>query len=227
MTDFVKKAVSLDQDSIGGYIKRIREKKNLKLSEVSEDININIKYLQAIESGNYRELPKGAYGKIFFKKYIEYLGVRHKNIVNEFVKEQNRNQNFESNIFFNQVVSWKHLLSLPKVLRNLLILLVVIICFIYLSIYFKNIFAAPFLELSVPQDNQIISDYNIVVEGRTEPESELKINGNLVLIDGSGYFSEGIHLKSGVNVVAVSSKKKYSREKEVIRQILVESRDAK
>lgn len=224
MADFVKKAVSLDQDSIGAYIKRIREKKGLKLSEVAEDININIKYLQAIEAGNYRELPKGAYGKIFFKKYIEYLDVRHKNIVNEFVKEQNRNQNFESNIFFNKVVSWENLLSLPKVLRNFLIFLVVAICFIYLFIYFKNIFAAPFLELSVPQDNQIISDYNISVEGRTEPESELKINGNLVLIERNGSFSEEIHLRSGVNVVVVSSKKKYSREKELIRQILVEPR---
>lgn len=224
MGDFVKKSVSLDQDSIGSYIKRIREKKGLTLLEVSENISINIKYLQAIEMGNYRELPKGAYGKIFFKKYIEYLDIRHKNIINEFVKEQNRNQNFESNIFFNKVINWRNLLSLPKILRNLLILLVVIICFFYLFFYFKNIFAAPFLELTVPQDNQIISDYNISVQGKTEPESELKINGILVLIDGSGSFSEDVHLRSGINVIVVSSKKKYSKEKEVTRQLLVETK---
>lgn len=222
MNDFVKKPVSLDQDSLGSYIKRIREKKGLELLEVSAAININIKYLQAIESGNYRDLPKGAYGKIFFKKYIEYLDIRHKNIVNEFIKEQNRSQNFESNIFFNQVVSWKNLLSLPKVLRNLLILLVVVVCFLYLFFYFKNVFAPPFLELEVPQDNQIVSDYNITVQGKTEPESELKINDNLVLIDQSGAFSEGVHLKSGINIIEVSSKKKYSRERIVTRKILVE-----
>lgn len=222
MNDFVKKPVSLDQDSLGSYIKRIREKKGLELLEVSAAININIKYLQAIESGNYRDLPKGAYGKIFFKKYIEYLDIRHKNIVNEFIKEQNRSQNFESNIFFNQVVSWKNLLSLPKVLRNLLILLVVVVCFLYLFFYFKNVFAPPFLELEVPQDNQIVSDYNITVQGKTEPESELKINSNLVLIDQTGAFSEGVHLKSGINIIEVSSKKKYSRERIVTRKILVE-----
>lgn len=222
MNDFVKKPVSLDQDSLGSYIKRIREKKGLELLEVSAAININIKYLQAIESGNYRDLPKGAYGKIFFKKYIEYLDIRHKNIVNEFIKEQNRSQNFESNIFFNQVVSWKNLLSLPKVLRNLLILLVVVVCFLYLFFYFKNVFAPPFLELEVPQDNQIVSDYNITVQGKTEPESELKINNNLVLIDQAGAFSEGVHLKSGINIIEVSSKKKYSRERIVTRKILVE-----
>ncbi len=222
MNDFVKKPVSLDQDSLGSYIKRIREKKRIELSEVAVAININIKYLQAIESGNYRDLPKGAYGKIFFKKYIEYLDIRHKNIVNEFIKEQNRSQNFESNIFFNQVVSWRNLLSLPKVLRNLLILLVVVVCFLYLFFYFKNVFAPPFLELEVPQDNQIVSDYNITVQGKTEPESELKINDNLVLIDQTGYFSEAVHLKSGINIIEVSSKKKYSREKTVTRKILVE-----
>ena len=90
------------------------------------------------------------------------------------------------------------------------------------TFYFKNVFAPPFLELEVPQDNQIVSDYNITVQGKTEPESELKINNNLVLIDQAGAFSEGVHLKSGINIIEVSSKKKYSRERIVTRKILVE-----
>ncbi len=222
MSDFIKRPVRLDQDSIGSYVRKIRKKREITLSEVAEKTNIKIKYLIAIESGNYKDLPKGIYSKIFFKKYIDFLGIRHKNIVNDFIKEQNRSQNFESNIFFNKIVNWKNLLSLPKVLRNLSIFFVILICFLYLFFYFRNIFSSPSLEVFYPSDNYILNEFSIKVEGQTEPESEVKINGQLILIDSSGYFSKSIYLKSGVNIIIVSSKKKYSQENIIKRQILVE-----
>ncbi|HPT08653.1 MAG TPA: helix-turn-helix domain-containing protein [bacterium] len=223
MSDFVKKPVSLEQDSIGSYIKKIREKHNIELEEVALNIDVNIKYLRAIENGNYKELPKGIYSKIFFKKYINFLGITHKNIVNDFVKEQNRNQNFESNIFFNKVVDWKNLLSLPKVIRNFLIFFAIVVCFVYLFLYFKNVFAPPFLEVNHPQENQILTDFFVNVSGQTEPESEVKINDQLILIDNDGDFSENIHLKSGVNAITIISKKKHSKENTITRQVLVET----
>lgn len=222
MGDFVKKQVSLDQDSIGSYIKKIRERRGLDIYIIASKIGVNVKYLLAIENGNYKDLPKGIYSKIFFKKYIDFLDIRYKNIVNDFVKEQNRSQNFESNIFFNKVVNWKNLLSFPKMLRNLSIFLIVVICFFYLLFYFRNIFSPPFLRVASPLENQIVNSYSINVDGETEPESEVKINGQPILINKDGNFSETIHLKSGINVVTISSKKKYSQENNIIRQILVE-----
>ncbi len=222
MSSFIKRSVSLDQDSIGAYIKKIREKRNISIEDVSKSINVNIKYLEAIESASYKDLPKGIYSKIFFKKYIEFLGIKHKNVVNDFIKEQNRNQNFEKNIFFNKVVNWRHLLSTPKIARNILVFLVILVCFVYLFVYFKNIFSAPFLNIVHPPENKVSNEFNIEVEAYSEPGSEVRINGQLVLTDENGYFKSSVYLKSGLNVINVSSKKKYSKETIVIRQILVE-----
>lgn len=222
MSDFVKRSVSLEQDSIGSYIKKIRERRGIDINEVSEKTGVNVKYLIAIENGNYKDLPRGIYSKIFFKKYVDFLGVRYKNIVNDFAREQSRGQNFEDNIFFNKVVSWKNLLSFPKILRNILVALLIIICFFYLFFYFRIIFSPPFLEIFSPLDNQIISEYYINVAGRTEPESEVKINGQLILIGSEGSFSEDIRLGSGVNNIIIEAKKKYSKGKVVVKQILVE-----
>jgi cytoskeletal protein RodZ len=222
MSEFVKKPVSLGQDSIGNYVKKIREKQGINLEDVSKNIDVNIKYLLAIENGKYEELPKGIYSKIFFKKYINFLGINHKNIVNDFVREQTRNQNFESNIFFNKVVNWKNLLSLPKVIRNLVIFFIIIICLIYLLFYFKNVIAPPHLKVNYPQENQVVNSFLLNVSGKTEPESEVKINNQLTIIDDDGNFSEDIYLKSGVNTIAITAKKKHSRESSIIRQVLVE-----
>ncbi|MCK9438955.1 MAG: helix-turn-helix domain-containing protein [Patescibacteria group bacterium] len=222
MSGFVKKNIFLDQDSVGAYIKKNRQKKSISLEEASLKTGINIKYLKAIEESSYRDLPKGVYAKIFFKKYVDFLDIRHKNIVSDFVKEYDRSQNFEKNIFFNKVVSWKSFVSLPRVLRNLLIFLVVVICLFYLFFYLKNIFAPPFLEVYNVEDRQIINSSSVLIEGKTDAESEVSINGEAVLSDASGQFSEVIYLKSGINFIHISAKKKYSKQNLIIKQILVE-----
>lgn len=222
MSGFVKKNIFLDQDSVGAYIKKNRQKKSISLEEASLKTGINIKYLKAIEESSYRDLPKGVYAKIFFKKYVDFLDIRHKNIVSDFVKEYDRSQNFEKNIFFNKVVSWKSFVSLPRVLRNLLIFLVVVICLFYLFFYLKNIFAPPFLEVYNVEDRQIINSSSVLIEGKTDAESEVSINGEAVLSDASGQFSEVIYLKSGINFIHISAKKKYSKQSLIIKQILVE-----
>ena len=43
--------------------------------------------------------------------------------------------------------------------------------------------------------------------GCTEPESEVKINGQIVLIDKDSCFSGQVYLKSGVNTITITSKK--------------------
>lgn len=222
MNGFVKKNIFLDQDSVGAYIKKSRQKKSISLEEASFKTGIKIKYLKAIEESNYRDLPRGVYAKIFFKKYIDFLDIRHKNIVSDFVKEHDRSQNFEKNIFFNKVVSWKSFISLPRVLRNILIFLVVIVCLFYLFFYLKNIFAPPFLEVYNIEDKQIINSSSVLIEGKTDAESEVSINGEVVLSDSSGQFSEVIYLKSGINFIHISAKKKYSQQNLIIKQILVE-----
>lgn len=223
MNPFIKKNILLDQDSLGVYIKKNREKKGISLEEVSLKTGIKIKYLKAIEESDYRSLPRGVYAKIFFRKYINFLDIRHKNILSDFAKEYNRSQNFERNIFFNKLVNWKNFISLPRMLRNLLIFLVVVICLFYLSSYLKNIFAPPFLEVYNIDDRQTVYSPIILVEGKTDPESEIFINGESVLSNSNGEFQEKIYLKSGINFINISAKKKYSRQNLIVKQILFEN----
>ena len=93
---------------------------------------------------------------------------------------------------------------------------------IYLLFYFKNVIAPPHLKVNYPQENQVVNSFLLNVSGKTEPESEVKINNQLTIIDDDGKFSEDIYLKSGVNTIAITAKKKHSRESSVVRQVLVE-----
>ena len=50
---------------------------------------------------------------------------------------------------------------------------------------------------------------------------EITINEEFVLINPDGSFSKEINLKNGLNAIVITAKKKYSRQNNIIRNILV------
>ena len=64
-------------ETIFEKLKNIRIKKNLELAKIAEKTKINIKFLEAIESGNLKEIPE-VYDKLFFQTYLTSLNIKKK-----------------------------------------------------------------------------------------------------------------------------------------------------
>jgi len=222
MTAFIARQVLSEYKSIGDQLRFTRLQKGFSLEEVSGRLKVRLEYLRALEDEDYVLLPGGIYGKIFLKKYVNFLGLDYKNIVKNFVKERKIYLSEADDVFSKKVIKRHKLIIFPKVFRNILIILAIITCVLYLGIYLKKITAAPKLAIIEPTSNQVQKELSINVQGETEPESEVAINGQSVLIDKRGMFWQTIVLKKGVNIIMVKAKKKYSREQTVTRQILVE-----
>lgn len=213
-----KKLVSVD--SVGEELRRLRTFKNLGVDEVAQKLGIRREYLLAMEEENFNQLPAGLYGKNFLKKYADFLEV-DKTLVAKFLQEATDDRT-ENNPFSQKILKKNKFLIFPKIIRNLLLGLAVLICFLYLIFYFKKIVLPPDLTVSQPEKNLMIKDSSILVAGKTEKEAEVKINGELILNNNDGVFSQTVNLKKGVNTLTISAKKKYSQENIVLRQILVE-----
>ena len=222
MTAFTARQVLSEYKSIGDQLRSTRLQKGFSVEEVSIRLKVRLEYIRALEDEDYASLPGGIYGKIFLKKYINFLGLDYKNIVKNFVKERKIYLSDADDVFSKKVIKRHKLIIFPKVFRNILIVLAIITCVLYLGIYLKKITAAPRLEIIEPAGNQVQKELSVNIQGETEPESEVAINGQTVLIDKRGMFFQTIVLKRGVNIIVVKAKKKYSREQTVTRQILVE-----
>ncbi|MAZ61135.1 MAG: hypothetical protein CMG50_03035 [Candidatus Marinimicrobia bacterium] len=70
-------------------LKEERQKKNCNLSQISDETKINVKHLQAIESGNFNVIPN-TYLRLFIKTYAEYLKLDPKEILNQHELESNK-----------------------------------------------------------------------------------------------------------------------------------------
>ncbi|MHB8903643.1 MAG: helix-turn-helix domain-containing protein [Patescibacteria group bacterium] len=219
MSIFTPKRLAAN-DGFGEKLRQARLFKNLRLEDIAKKINISAKYLNALEEENFDNLPSGLYRKNFLREYANYLGLDNLELIKQL--EVNSENNSSVNPFSKKILKKSKFLVFPKIIRNALLFLSVLICFLYLIFYFQRIISAPELTIVYPEKNLLIKETSIEIKGQTEKEAEIKINGELVLNNNNGIFLQAVNLKKGLNTITISAKKKYSKESIVTRQILVE-----
>lgn len=219
MTTFIPKKLPLEE-TVGEKLRQARSYKNLKIEDAAKKLNIRSEYLSALEEERFEKLPTGLYGKNFLKEYAKFLGLKPRDLLKNW--QETSNNGNAADPFSQKIVKKNKFIIFPKIIRNFLIVMAILACFLYLVFYFKKIVFPPDLVIIQPDKNLLIKDSSIMVSGRTEKEAEVKINGAIVLNNQDGYFSQDVNLKKGLNNIIITAQKKYSREKTIMRQILVQ-----
>jgi cytoskeletal protein RodZ len=65
-----------------------RERKGVDLVRAERDTKIRIRYLSALESGDYRDLPGAVYTKGFLRNYAIYLGLDPEDVLRQWRRER-------------------------------------------------------------------------------------------------------------------------------------------
>ena len=65
---------------VGDTLRRTRLKRNLQLEEISSELKISTRILQAIEDDQYDKLPGGVFAKSFVRQYARLLGLDEEEI---------------------------------------------------------------------------------------------------------------------------------------------------
>jgi cytoskeleton protein RodZ len=73
--------------SVGDRLRDAREVRGLDLYRVERDTKIRHKYLSALESGDYADLPGDVYARGFLRNYATYLGLDPDEVVDEWRRE--------------------------------------------------------------------------------------------------------------------------------------------
>ncbi|HNC42861.1 MAG TPA: helix-turn-helix domain-containing protein, partial [Acidobacteriota bacterium] len=61
--------------SLGYELKQAREAKGVTLTQLAENTRIGIRFLQAIESDDFKSLPGGLFNRSFIKAYARAVGI--------------------------------------------------------------------------------------------------------------------------------------------------------
>ena len=218
---FIFKTIS--KETLGDKLKKTRKKKQMSLLKIEERTGIQVKYLIALETGNYHKIYGEIYLKNFLSIYAKVLNLNTEEILKLFKEEQKillAGQRVNFNIF-SKIKKKTRLLFIPNIFKKNLIRFFFIILLIYVLFEIANIISPPKLIIQNPLDNLIISESIINIKGETNINANIKINNQEISKNNNGSFNKIINLQPGLNLIKISTQKKHSREMIQYRTIIV------
>jgi len=224
MTSFIYKQIK-NQSTVAERLKSKRLALGYKLEKISKTLSIEIKYLQALESGDFHKLPGDIYVRQWLKIYGQLLDLS----VSELIKDYQQENKLQLSFTDYRKTGFKlkkHFFSLPpRFVRNSLIGLVVVVLIIYLGWEVKKIIEPPPLAILEPINNSTTVNNKITIKGQTKPEVIIWINNQQVLTNSDGLFEQEVELISGLNTFQISAKKKNSQKNNVTLSIIKVNND--
>lgn len=220
MIGFSRKPISTIEP-LGEKLRQARQAARLPLNTVALQTGIPLKYLDALERSRYQELPSDVYVKNFLRIISQILHLSLERVLELYERERRVAGNHQAPTP-PTALSEPRVVNISKLARNIVFALGVAGLLFYLGLKVQKVIEAPLLTLSSPAQDFVTATPSVLVEGTTEAESAVRINGQEVFLTTGGNFSERIDLQPGLNVIKVSATKERSREQVVFRQVIVE-----
>lgn len=191
-------------------LKEEREKRKISLDELSVKTKIIKKYLLALEECRFNDLPVAeVYQKNYLKRYVEALGIDPIPFLEQYLVEEkvdNKKPRYSFKKFTGQYWQW-----VPTMLRFGLIAILLLAIVFYLGLQVKRIIEPPRLLIYYPPDGLIVDRPTVFIQGETNSEVEVFINGQKIMTNENGVFKEEINLSAGVNTINILAQKKHGK----------------
>jgi len=222
------KTTSAIAESVSELLRQGREDAGLAIRDVAARTKIPERYIAMFEDRSLlAEAQEDAYMKIYLKAYGKFLGFDTVSIVDLYRRE--RIQTPRSMMASTEVerrhptraVASTEMVVTSRLIQNILLGLLGAGILGYLAYGAIAVVSPPKVTLLAPYDGMTTTDRSVLIEGRTEREATVMINGKLVNPDDSGKFRDTIDLQEGVNTISVAGTKKYSKPMTVTRRVIV------
>ncbi len=207
---------------VGERLKKAREEKQLTLDDVYKKNRIPLKYLEAIESGRFKELPPAKSHRLaYIREYAETLDLNPASFLYQFSQECDLTNNIP--------VSPRHTLklwsfsSLSNIFKNVAVAVLLLGFLGYLTWQVNGILQPPKLTVFTPADGLVSNKPVTLVQGETEKEVRLTVNGKDIMPNDKGRFEIPVDLSNGVNTITISAIKKHGKVTTITRHIIVKS----
>jgi cytoskeletal protein RodZ len=73
-------------ESIGEKLRLARETQGIALRDISEQTRISMRYLEAIESDDYKRLPGGIFNRSFIRAYAKFIGYDEDQAIEDYAR---------------------------------------------------------------------------------------------------------------------------------------------
>lgn len=178
-------------------LQNTRLDKEWELSDISKKLKVPVKYLEALENGEVVCYPQEPYCSLIIKDYAEFLGLNGKDVLSLFRRDFEQKNKVKKTL--------KNSFSFtPKVTFTISIILIVIVFIFYLISEYYKFHLPPKLKINWPLE-ATVSASTVEINGITDPESTIRVNDDLIMVNNDGSFQKKIQLSTGQNLIIIQS----------------------
>lgn len=193
-----------------------RKTKGISLKKAARVLKIKVDHLKALEEEDWQNLPDATFVKGFITSYANYLGLDSTKTLAIYRREYDEKK-YPKAAFSKD--STHRLYLTPVRIINFVIILAIFLFIGYLIVQYSSVFSAPKLDVIAPKDDETVSVPVVVIEGKTDTQSTVSIEGEFVPVDTDGNFSYQLNLKDGKNNIEIISSKRLSPKSKITRTI--------
>jgi len=170
--------------------------RELDFTEISKKTKIPLRYLIAFENENIKDFPGEPYCSLMVKDYADYLGLNGEELLCLFRRDYDRRpENSPRHRFWFSLT--------PQFAFTAFISLLALVFATYLITEYLKFNRPPHLKINWPQN---FSEKSVEISGITDPESTIKINDSLVIVDTNGNFKKTIEISTPEAKIVVEAK---------------------
>lgn len=207
--------------TVGQMLREKRLAKGYTLEKVEQATKIRRKFLEAIEIDDYKVLPSSAYAKGFIKNYGDMLGLNSTDLLAFFRRQTIEGQ--KTSPFPKQVTDPMHrsLFELtPSKFVAFLVLGLFGMLVLYFGLQYRKLSQPPILVVEKPRDASEVKGRRTEVEGVTDGDATVTVNGVTVIVRSDGKFFEQVSIDAGVNIIEVVATSRYGKTVSVERKVI-------
>lgn len=199
------------ENQLGRVLRTAREERRLSPADVSRRLKLPIRYLEALEAGEWHELPEGSYARLFVRTYAKYLGLPADDLLRQYQVPARASVTPSLRPTAVRRVAYG---------RRILLAVGAIGIVIYLISQAWQALQPPRLILASPADAVTTFIPTTSVSGVTRPGTAITVNGEPVEVSGEGRFSVSAALSPGINTITVVARKSYAEPITIVRRVL-------
>jgi cytoskeletal protein RodZ len=199
---------------LGEVLRAAREERGVDLARVERDTKIRARYLSALESGDYRELPGAVYTKGFLRNYAAYLGLDAEYLIDLYRIETAGTPTERASVQppprpLTAKRARAFVLTPGAVVAAILTVLVAGFI-VYFAIEFEKFARTPVLTITDPVgDVPAYRGTTYTIIGETEPDATIHVDGAVenapATADDTGAFEIQVRLVPGSNVITLTA----------------------
>lgn len=199
--------------TLGGLLFGRREELGISQNKAARDLVVKEEVIDSLENGQYQDLPEPTFVKGLIRSYAQYLGLDSDHLLALYRREYDETKYPKKSL----VIENKKPKITPARLTTAAFITAIVAFIIYVIVQYFSILTAPKLTVTSPQNDETTTIPIVQVNGQTEKETSISIDGQLVPVDDQGNFSYQYNLKDGQNTIVIIASKKLSAKSKVIK----------